>query len=119
MVMDKSDKRRTGPPAPCKRCGEVKCIMARKLCEACYASVMRYGGSSKDRFPPSRPVGKYSLDENSRVARGRALAYWKLTSGTGALGRNAACKLLGITTRTAYRYEAWIRENIGKDKEQR
>lgn len=79
--------------------------MARGLQEKCYYRVMRYG--DPDRFPPTRKAAEYTLE--SEVAIKRALEYWELRSGPGALGRNRACTLLGISTRTAHRYEAWIR----------
>lgn len=106
--MDSRDSRRTGPPAPCKCCGEVGLIMARGLQEKCYTRVMRYGGEeARDKFPPMRKAASYDLESEAAIKR--ALAYWELRSGAGALGRNRACSVLGISTRTAHRYEAWIR----------
>lgn len=80
--------------------------MGRRLREACYSMWRR-----RDKlhlFPVSRPTPSYELE--TRAALDRAWAYWKMTSGPGRLSRNRACIVLSISTRTAYRYEAWIRQ---------
>lgn len=99
------NKRRTGPPAPCKCCGVVGLIMARGLKESCYSHWLRYGDIS--RFPPTRKPGEYELEQGAALSRYER--YMKLTTGPGALSRNRACIVLGISTRTAYRYEALAR----------
>lgn len=118
MILEKQDetgggrdKRRTGPPAPCKCCGAVGQIMARGLKESCYYRVMRHGDVS--RFPPTRPSGEYELSQGAAVSR--AEKYRELTTGPGSLSRNRACIVLGISTRTAYRYEAWFRAQSDKE----
>ena len=105
LILDKRDKRRTGPPAPCKCCGVVGLIMARGLKESCYSHWLRYGDIS--RFPPTRKPGEYELEQGA--ALDRVEQYRRLTTGPGALSRNRACNVMGISARTAYRYEAWLR----------
>ena len=99
--------RKFGPPTPCVCCGVVGRIVARGLREACYSMWRR-----RDRlhaFPRLRHgSASYSL-EKAGVVR-RAEAYRLLTTGPGRLNRTRACIVLGINVRTAYRYEAWIRE---------
>lgn len=104
--MDRANKRRTGPPASCVCCGKLGPIMARGLREKCYWRWRRVG--KLHTFEPSRRSGVYRLE--TRAALNRAERYREMTSGPGRLSRNRACIVLGISTRTAYRYEAWIRE---------
>ena len=113
--MDSRDKRRTGPPAPCACCGEVGQIMARGLKESCYSRLMRYGGDeAKKKYPPTRPSAKYTLEKGRIIDR--AEQYRELTTGTGALGRNEACRVLGVSVRTGYRYEAWIQGQMKEEE---
>jgi NMD protein affecting ribosome stability and mRNA decay len=43
-----------GKERPCKKCGEVKPIMARGLCSACFTSEKNSG--TLDNFPAARPA---------------------------------------------------------------
>lgn len=103
--MEKSDSRRTGPPAPCVCCGKVGPIMARGLREKCWWRMRR--SSELENFPLTRSQAEYTLEKGFYLDR--AEQYRQLTTGVGALGRNAACRVLGISTRTGYRYEAMFR----------
>jgi len=105
LILDKRDKRRTGPAAPCACCGKVGKIMARGLRESCYSHWNRYGDIS--RYPPSRKPGTYTLEQGAALSR--AEQYRRLTEGPSKLSRKRACRVLGITERTGYRYEALFR----------
>lgn len=99
-------KSRTGPEAPCVCCGEWGPIMARGLHEVCYR---RWRGRGQlRRWPLIRRHGTYRLERGFAIAR--AMEYADLRQGTGALSRKRACIVLNITERTAYRYEAWLRD---------
>lgn len=81
--------------------------MARRLCEICYSRWHKRGQLDKWPTMSQRGVATYSLEKAVPIERART--YRDLTTGPGALNRKRACRVLGITVRTAYRYEAWLR----------
>lgn len=119
-------KRHTGPPAPCANCDQTAPIIARRLCGRCYSRLQKRGAFLSPtshfslKFPPtsSRGTATYTILPDSTAAR-RALQYRQLTaSGPGSLSRRRACIVLGITVRTAYRYEAWLRSQAADKKDE-
>lgn len=102
-----ADKSRFGPPAPCVCCGVKGPITARGLRQVCYDRYRRQGVSSLERWPKVGRRATYSLEFKS--AKARAEQYRDMTTGPGAISRKRACMILGISERTAYRYEAWFR----------
>ncbi len=98
-------KARVGPEAPCVCCGEWGGIMARGLRERCYSRWRKNGRLG--RWPLLRKQAVYELEREFAIQRARE--YEALRIGPGGLSRKRACIVLDVTTRTAYRYEAWLR----------
>jgi len=101
-------------PRECAQCGQVKIIEGRRLCVVCYTRARRAGTLSA--WPMKRGSATYEL--NMDTPKERARVYRDLTTGPGALSRSRACSVLGITERTAYRYEAWFRSQAENEDQE-
>ena len=79
--------------------------MARGLRSTCY---FRWRNWHKlDRWPLLRKRAVYELERE--FAMDRAREYEAMRLGPGSLSRKRACIVLGVSERTGYRYEAWLR----------
>lgn len=98
---------RVGPPAPCVCCGTWGEIMGRGLRTKCYYRWVKKGPSALRRWPLLRKQAVYELERE--FAMDRAREYEAMRLGPGSLSRKRACIVLGVSERTGYRYEAWLR----------